>query len=412
MPTRVWAVVFALIVAFMVESGAAQPATRQNAFPTVTQLNRYGLTMAWWNQATINPNRDRVSHLTADEQVVFVQSSAGVVSAIDMETGQKLWASQLGRKDNPAYPVTTNDDLALVLTGLDLFAVEKRTGNLIWRVRVPGQPSTRPVMDDEQVYVGMLDGSVYALDLDKIEELYELNRLPQWSYQTVNWHYKAADEIGTPPVPWGSIVNFASKDHSLYSVTKEGRSLKFQLETDAPVSAPMTEKDGYLFMASQDFNVYSVNLINGQIRWQFVTGVPVLNGPKAIGDHLYVAPKRGGLYQLSTVSGRQRWWQPELTDFVAESQNYTFATNQRGDLVLLDKSTGGPRGVLPLRHFSTRISNELTDRVIMATPAGLVVMLHERDQDFPIYYQNPEHRPILPLFADEEADTQPMANQP
>ena len=131
----------------------------------------------------------------------------------------------------------------------------------------------------------------------------------------------------------------------------------------------MTESEGYLFMASQDFNIYAVNLINGKIRWQFVTGVPVLIGPKAIGENLYVAPKRSGLYQLSTISGRQRWWQPNLTEFLAESQHYTFATDQRGDVVILDRDSGGPLGVLPLRHFSVRISNERTDRLIMATPS-------------------------------------------
>ena len=38
----------------------------------------------------------------------------------------------------------------------------------------------------------------------------------------------------------------------------------------------------------------------------------------------------------------------------------------------------------------------------MATPAGLVIMLHESDQDYPTYHMSPELRPILPEFATEE----------
>ena len=391
-----------LVVTLLAGNGFSQPATQRSTFPTVGQLNRYGLTMAWWNQATINPNRDTVRYLTADEQVVYVQSSAGAVTAIDIETGRKIWSIQLGRQDAPAFPVTSNDELALILTGLDLYAIEKWSGNLAWRIRVPKQPSTSPVMDETQVYVGMLDGSVYAFNLSKIRELFDLSLLPQWSHQAITWRFKSSNTIHTPPIPWESIVNFASENRILYSVTKEGRNLKFQLETDAPISAPMTQSEGYLYMASEDFNVYAVNLVNGKIRWQFVTGLPIMTAPKAIGDHLYVAPKRGGLYQLSSVSGRQNWWQPDLVEFVAESEHYTFATSIRGDLVVLDKETGGSWGALPVRHFSIRLPNERTDRLILATPEGVVMMIHERDQEYPLYYMNPQHRPILPEFASEE----------
>jgi hypothetical protein len=215
------------------------------------------------------------------------------------------------------------------------------------------------------------------------------------------WRYKTSKTIRTPPIPYGEIVNFASENNTLYSVTKAARDLKFQLETDAPISAPMTQSDGYLFMASQDFNIYAVNLLNGKIRWQFVTGLPILLAPMAVRENLYVAPKRGGLYQLSVVSGRQRWWKPDLEQFIAESPHYTFASNVRGDLVVLDKETGGTWGTLPLKHFTVRVANDRTDRLIMATPSGLVIMIHERDQEFPLYYMNPDHRPIVPEFADE-----------
>ncbi len=402
MPTRFW--VFAVVVfgTLLTGVGFAQPATRGNTLPSVQMLNRYGLKMAWWNQANINPGRDTVRYLTADEQIVYAQTTAGTVTAVDMETGRQLWSIQLGRPDAPSYPVTSNNELALVLSGLDLFAVDKWTGNLVWRIRVPGQPTTSPVMDEEQVYVGGLDGSVYAFDLEKIRKLFETNKLPEWSNFALNWRYKTGAVVRTPPVPWRNLVNFASEDRSLYSVTKDQHSLKFQLETDAPVSAPMTQSEGYLFMASEDFNIYAVNLVNGKIRWQFVSGVPVLLGPKAVGENLYVTPKRSGLYQLSTISGRQRWWQPNLTEFLAESLHYTFATNERGDVVILDRASGGPLGVLPLRHFSVCISNERTDRLIMATAAGQIIMIHERGQEFPIYHKNPEERPLLPEFATEE----------
>ena len=62
--------------------------------PTQRFLGRYGLERAWWGQATLNPTRDTVRHLTVDEENVYVQATSGVVTAFDNETGKRLWAVQ------------------------------------------------------------------------------------------------------------------------------------------------------------------------------------------------------------------------------------------------------------------------------------------------------------------------------
>jgi hypothetical protein len=57
---------------------------------------------------------------------------------------------------------------------------------------------------------------------------------------------------------------------------------------------------------------------------------------------------------------------------------------------------------LPLRDFTVRYGNELTDRIYLATSRGLVICLRENGQEFPIYHRYPERQPILPEFAPEE----------
>jgi hypothetical protein len=52
------------------------------------ELNRLGLTRSWWGHAVMNRQRDKLSHLTADEKLVVGQSSTGVVSAFDAASGQ------------------------------------------------------------------------------------------------------------------------------------------------------------------------------------------------------------------------------------------------------------------------------------------------------------------------------------
>lgn len=373
----------------------AQRASNRTQFPDRRLLSRFGLEQAWWNQATLNPGRDTVSHIIADEQVVFVQSSAGVVTAFDADTGRRLWSGQMGSKDAPNLPVTTNDQMALIVAGLDVFAVNKFTGSLRWRIKLPSTPASSPVTDELHLYIGMLDGSLYAFDLQQIEELYDLALLPQWSYKTVKWRYRTSKKVTTPPVPAGSVVFFASQNKSLHAVTREERALKFQLETDEAVSAPLAAQNGLLYMASQDNKLYCVNQLNGAIRWTFGREYPIINGPIVINDDLFVAPRGGGVYMLKAASADEVWWRPRMSDFVAANKNQVFLSDQGGDLAIVDRASGARLGRLGVTGFSKRFHNARTDRVVMCTASGLVVVLREIGKTFPDYHMYPERRPIL-----------------
>lgn len=383
----------------------AEAQLKRQTIPTQRELNRVGLVRMWWSQATINSARDKVTHVTADEHNLYIQSSAGMTTCFDAETGQRLWAAQLGRRDGTSYPVTSNDEFALVCGGPIMYAVDKFTGESLWRVRLPTMPSAQPALDDERIYVPCLDDSIYALDLRKIRELFDQQLLPDWSYQTVAWRYQTGAEITTQPVPTGRVVNFASVDRSLYSLQVQPRRLIWQFETDAPISAPLVQNGRLLYLASRDFNFYCLDAENGAVRWEFVSGLPVDQSPRVIGDQVFLMPTRGGMFCLGATSGRSLWRQPSLTQFVAASSTTIYASDRVGNLVLVDRGDGSVIGSVPMRSFVNRYENDRSDRIYMVTQGGLVLAMRERGQEFPIFHKYPERQPLVPEFADPETDT-------
>ncbi|MBT4868154.1 MAG: PQQ-like beta-propeller repeat protein [Planctomycetaceae bacterium] len=401
------AVCFSALFLSASDAVQAQRAGFTPQVPSQRLLGRYGLERAWWGQATLNPTRDKVRHMTVDEENVYVQATSGVVTAFDNETGKRLWAVQLGRRDLASYPLASNEDFALVAVGMQLFALDKFSGELLWELKLPAHPSTSPAMDERNVYIGALDGSVYAFSLRKIHQLYDENLLPQWSHDALIWRYKTAKEITTPPISTGRVVEFASMDRSLYSVSTERREQIFQFETDAPISAPMVRSDGRLYMASEDFNFYCLNSENGSVIWEFVSGLPVRKAPVVIGPHVFLLPDRGGMYCLSKASGKQIWWRPRGTEFIAATTELIFMSDALGNVVLVDRKDGAPVGALPLRDFKMRLSNDRTDRIFLATQSGLVISIRDKNREFPLYHKHPERRPILPSFADDSAPATP-----
>ncbi len=380
----------------------AQRQTTDKVLPTQQQLSQFGLERAWWGQATLNPSRDKVRYVTIDEDIVYVQATSGTTTAFNSETGERLWATQLGRFDQPSFPAVSNEDLALVIVGSTMYGVDKQTGRTIWTLVLPGQPSTAPSVDENQVYVGTLDGSVYAFSLKKIRQLYREQRLPQWSHEALVWRYKTAKEVTSPPIVTGRVVNFASRDGSLYSVGAADRKLLYQLQTDAAIVAPLARLGKVQYMASEDNHFYALNVDNGRVQWEFTSGLPIRRAPFAIANDLYITPDRGGMYCLNAANGVQRWWQPSLVRFLAVAGESMFASDEDGNLIKVSRANGAITGAFPLRAFTVRVSNDRTDRLYLATESGLIIAMRQQGETLPVFHKFPDRLPILPLVEPEE----------
>lgn len=396
-----WRLLPLLLVLMTTAASAQFTGTISTQIPSDRSLYAYGLSRAWWGHAVTNSARDKLLYLTVDENLLYAQSSSGTVTAFDCESGKKLWAVQVGPSDRAIYPATTTKDLVLVVTGMTLFGLRKTDGSIMWDLKLPGQPTSSPVTDDRKLFLGFLDGSMYAFDIVKLGELSAKQMMPQWSYLTVLWRYKTSKSIVTPAIPTSRLVCFASRDGSLYSVTKDDRELMFQFETDAPLSAPMARYKNALIVASEDYNVYSINIENGGYNWQFSSGLMIRRAPIAIANELYLMPEHGGMFKLTADTGRQLWWRPHVEHFISLSPTRVYGIDRRNNLAILSRADGSLLGALPMEHFKVRVLNERSDRIFMATERGMIVALREIGREFPLFHQHPELQPITPEFAME-----------
>ncbi len=400
-----------VLLAALTSSAFAQGNKQQTALPSSRLLARYGLERAWWSQATMNIYRDKVAHMSADEESLYVLSTGGAFTALDSETGRKRYSLQLGRGDSPSYPAVSNDDLVLVNAGMMMYGIEKRSGDVRWSLELPSQPSTSPTVDNIYIYYGTLDGSIYAFDLKQIEKLHNANRLPQWTDIAKKWRFKTAAEVTTAPIVSFGVINFASRDKSLYSVSRLERKLQWQFETNRPISAPLGRSSGMLFLGTEDLNVFAIDQEKGAVRWQFVAGLPIRKQPRVIEDDVYVFPEGGGVHALSRLNGSQKAWTAAPSDFVAATKTVLLTSDDVGNLIVLARKDLATIGSVNLSDYKVRYGNDLTDRAYLATKTGLVVCLREVGHEFPTYHLYPERQPILPEFAPEDTTgtTEPMA---
>ncbi len=396
------AILFLIFVSSATDSNFAQGPSRA-ALPSARSLNRFGLELAWWNYGNMNPSLDRVAFLTADEEVSYVQSESGMVTAFDNANGRQLWSRKIGRSQGASFPLVSNQDYAIVSSGTTLYAIKRFSGEMGWEVPLPRIPSSSPSVDSTQVYIGSLDGTVVALDLAKLKRYHEENLLPRWGHMAINWQYRTGSEITTPPITSGTVLDVAARDGSLYGLSAGESKIRFQFETDAPISAPVAYSDGYLFLASEDYNVYCINANNGTIRWEYISGAPIRKAPHVIGQDVFLLPHDGGMFCLSASEGQEKWWTSRATDFIAATHSLVYASDDSGNILILSRKDGALIGTMPMRDYQIRVANDRTDRIFLGNPKGLVLCIHEQHRSFPLYHKQAEQRPVLPELAPEDS---------
>jgi hypothetical protein len=305
--------------------------------------------------------------------------------------------------------VAINDEIVLSVNGMTLNAVDKKTGDIAWTLTLPGQPASSPAVDQDYLFLGFLDGSLFAFDMREIRRLYTKKLLPEWGYLSVLWRYKSRKQVSTSAVITNRLVAFASEDGTLYSVTKRDRDLLFQFETDAPLSAPPVVFRDSLLLASQDAKVYSIGLNNGRYNWQFSTGNAIISAPIILGNEAYITPENGGLLKLRADIGRPLWSSPVpgVHRVVSIGPTRVYGVDRRDNLMVIDRESGAIERVMRIAPFARHVVNTRSDRIYLATNSGLVTCLHEIGRDFPTFHLRPDRQPLLPEIAPEEGEGMP-----
>jgi outer membrane protein assembly factor BamB len=162
-----------------------------------------------------------------------------------------------------------------------------------WTSPLPsaGSMSSSPVVSYPYVYVGGIDGKLYALNI---------------ADGTVGWTFATAASILSSPIVYGGNIIFGSSDFNLYCIDSAAKAPRWVVPTkDRIVSSPFAYNQTVYF-ASYDYTFYAVDIIDGHAKWQYPTGKLIKSSPVAQGNAVYVGSFDKYLYKFDTT-GNLSW---------------------------------------------------------------------------------------------------------
>jgi outer membrane protein assembly factor BamB len=223
-----------------------------------------------------------------DNNVIYVGSNDRHVAAIDANTGQAKWKTNINA---PAWfaPVVGESLVYVANSQGAIYALDKNSGAVRWRApTTPGPLSGPPVIAGNQLFMGAAGGALFSLSAATGQR--------GWSAQ-----------IGAPissPCAVGDTLFFTSQSGDLHAFDVRALDTRWKLNVGASIRTPVHEQ-GILYVASQ--RVYAIDLVAGKIRWQFAPEAAACSAPVVTPTLVCCGASNGYVYALDKTTGGVKW---------------------------------------------------------------------------------------------------------
>ena len=205
---------------------------------------------------------------------------------------------------------------------------EHGPAELLWSYATGGPVHSSPTVAEGVLYVGSMDGYLYALDAATGE---------------LRWRYETGHGFISSPLIDERVVYIGSHEGYVYALKAASGELLWRYATDSPVYSSPTVVEGVLYVGSMDGHMYALNAATGELRWRYATDGALLSSPTVVEGVLYVGSE-DGLLALDAASGTQIWiheidW-GRVSSSPTVAEDVVYFGSEYGHLYALNAATG------------------------------------------------------------------------
>lgn len=121
------------------------------------------------------------------------------------------------------------------------------------------------------------------------------------------WRFATGARVLSSPAMSDGAVFIGSIDGRVYALDAASGRLRWAVQTGGPVLSSPAVADGTVFIGSDDGHLYALNADDGKLRWRFHAGREIFSSPTVAGGTVYVGAHTGSLYALAAASGAEIW---------------------------------------------------------------------------------------------------------
>jgi outer membrane protein assembly factor BamB len=407
---------------------------------------RLGLDREWVVQVPFDSAAWRLEHVVVGDSLVVAQGGDGSVAAISTTTaagrprrGTVAWSHHLGTGTAPIEAAGIGPDLVTIARGRDLVALDAATGATRWERSLRTVASGSAVPSAGWVYAPLDAGGIQRFPADPFAKpdkptaddkpappSKEPATGPRPGESLAPIEISSDGEVDFPPLPFRGGLLWCNADGQMAAIVpKNDASERLDFDLGSPASGPPVVHDGDIFVVTKAGDIARITrsprglTANSGVMterdaddkpvtvpytgWHTVIDEVPEGGPLVGGDTVVVSLGPAGVAAFAAATGDLLWQEPAMGRPVAITGDRVWCLETTGYLVARDLATGAREGRLCLGCFTIPIINTTSERLVLASPGGLVVSLAPRRTVAaePPVPQPPVPRPPVP--ADDAA---------
>ena len=219
------------------------------------------------------------------------QSTGVAISRLPQEL-KVLWKF---RVENGAFDGTAAiADGAVYIGDLDgkLFALDLKSGNQRWELTTEIGFATSPAIRDGRLYIGDIDGKFYCVDAGQGE---------------IEWTFETEAEINSSANFYQDKVLVGSQDATLYCLNAETGKLAWKHVIEDQIRCTPTIIGDRTFLAGCDARLHIIDLSRGAGVDGVDISAPTGVTPAARGDFVYFGTEAGAFFCIDWKQAKVAW---------------------------------------------------------------------------------------------------------
>ncbi len=262
--------------------------------------------------------------------LLFVGGLDGNFYSIDLDSGKLNW--KFDTKTEIVSEPVLHKGIIYFLNGANaLFSLDASTGKQFWvynrqetSTQMTVRGGSRPVIENNLIYIGFSDGSLAALSLAA--------GTPQWEV-LLNKNNRFKD-IDASPVIDGDKIFINSYDDKLYCLSKNNGSILWKSDFGG-ATAPLVSGDRLIYSTSKS-HLMSVAKADGKLLWTVRNISGISTEPLLFKGNVIVGESQGSLKFFDLISGQEKGsFEPgrgvmskPTIDLQPDQQNIYFLSNE------------------------------------------------------------------------------------
>ncbi|MCE9629192.1 MAG: PQQ-like beta-propeller repeat protein [Planctomycetia bacterium] len=374
---------------------------------------RAGLTREWVVQIPFDSAGWRLEHVSIGDDLVVACSGDGGVHAVQASpartgsprAGSVLWSQRVGTPGGPVAAAGIGPKVVTVARDLDLYAFDSADGSRMWHRSFGRPPSASAVSSDEWVYAPLTANGVMRLpvnptaqprlqDTAKKDAAASQDRPAKQPSEKVAGtstdpllpiSLDAGGRVESGPIAYKDGVVWCTESGLLVGIVPFSlgwKRLEFDLRSG--LTGPPAIRDAALFVATEEGDLARIDDTGQEDApdfaavWHVVLVARPQGSPLVSGQTVVVSLGDAGIHAFSATTGDELWRSCVVGRLVATTGNRVWCVDEVGRLASLDLATGMPSEWMCLGSFTLPLTNTVTERLVLASPDGLIVSLAPR----------------------------------